>query len=88
MTDTNQEPDTGKPMEAIFLALQELLEAAAPSLRHDYPQKFADIMQMVASGRASFSAKISTSPAMVTLTITSTEGEHELVSFMYSGTAN
>lgn len=83
----NHEPDTAAPMRAIFKGLQDLLEAAAPSMRSENPQRYADAMQMVASGRASFAAKVSTDPGIVTLTITCPEGDTDLVSFIWSGGA-
>lgn len=81
----HHEPDTTEPMRAIFRGLQDLLEAAAPSMRSDNPQRYQDAMAAVASGRASFAAKVSTSPAIVTLTIAEPEGEHDLVSFVWTG---
>lgn len=70
-------------MRAIFAALQDLLELAAPSMREQSPQIYADAMTMVASGRASFAAKVSTSPATIMLTLDLPDGEKHLVAFSY-----
>ena len=77
------DPDVEKPMRAIFAALQELLEAAAPSMRRNSPQQYASAMEMVATGRASFGAKVETSPSQVTLTLTHADGVLEIVSFLF-----
>lgn len=83
MNITITERATDASMRSIFRALQELLEIAAPSMREESPELYAHAMQMVATGRASFGAKVSTSPGQVTLTLDHPEGETSLVSYMY-----
>lgn len=77
-----------KAMADIFRGLQALLEAAAPGLRNEDSSKFARILELVASGQASFGARIATAPECVTLTIAHELGEQDLVSFFYGGTVN
>ena len=74
--------NTQMHMEAIFDSLQQLLQEAAPTLRQEHPQEFAQTLELVSSGRGSLAARITTSPAAVTLTIHTADGEHSIVTFM------
>lgn len=75
-------------MAGIFAGLQALLNEVGPGLRNEDPHKFAHILELVASGEASFGARIATAPGCVTLTLITELGEQDLVSFFYSGALN
>jgi len=83
-TNTN----TLQHMECIFDSLQQLWREAEPTLHQENPGEFARTLALITSGRASFAARITTSPAAVTLTIHTPDGEHSMVTFMQSESIN